>query len=95
MSLNRIKGLVGDAQQLLADAQTEPDPARVRKLHAAAKQLFAEADEVAEKTKPGVAHPVHGYAVVVGVDPEGYLELFVDGGRANVAVLVDDVEAAS
>jgi hypothetical protein len=94
VSLNRIRSLVGGAQHLLAEAELEPVPGRVRKLQAEAKKLLGQADEVAEKTKPGITHLTFGYGVIVGVGPEGHLDITFGGDPFAVAIPIDDVEPA-
>jgi hypothetical protein len=92
VSLDRLRGLIGDAQRQLADAQAQPDPVLRSKLRTAAKGLLVQADKLAANTKPHIVHPVNGHAQVVGVGPDGHLDLDADG--MFLTALIDDVEPA-
>lgn len=93
MSLHDIAALLADADQTDVDASLlEGTPAE--ELKARARVLRQRANDLADRTKPGVMHPNHGYGVCVGVTKAGQLEVAFGGDPFAIALSVDKVRAA-
>jgi hypothetical protein len=90
VSLKEIAGLLADADQTDIDARLLDGDAAAG-LKSRARDLRRRANELADKTKPGIIHPLYGYGVILGTRNS---MLLVSFGGKPLALPADKVEAA-
>jgi hypothetical protein len=91
MSLDRIRGLLNDADNHYAGASLENDRARAENMRRHGKRLRVLASDIAGDTQPYVHHKEHGYGVVLGVTKDGQLEVVFGGVPFGIALPPDSV----